>query len=324
MKHVLVFGGAGYIGSHTCKALAAAGFSPVAFDNLGEGSRDFVRWGDLIEADIMNTESVDQAFRTYSPVAAIHFAAFAYVGESVIEPEKYYNNNVIGSLNILSSARRNGLVPLVFSSSCATYGQPITVPISESTPQRPINPYGRTKLIIEQALADYDLAYGLRSVCLRYFNACGADASGDLGEVHKVETHLIPRAILSSLGRIRDFTVYGCTLDTHDGSPVRDYIHVSDLADAHVLALRHLLGGQPSERFNIGTGEGVSVFQMIHALESITGNRVPYQVAPSRAGDPPVLVADPSKARQALGFTAQHSELGNILRTALAWHSLHP
>lgn len=320
MSTILVFGGAGYIGSHTCKALAEAGFNPVAYDNLSEGHRRFVRWGDLVEADIMDADAVSDAYSRYSPAAAIHFAAYAYVGESVTEPEKYYRNNVAGSINILSGARKAGLVPLVFSSSCATYGIPPRLPVEEDAPKSPINPYGRTKLIVEHMLADFDKAYGLRHISLRYFNACGADAAGLLGEVHKVETHVIPRAIFSALGRIDDFTLFGSDCDTPDGTPVRDYIHVTDLAIAHVLAVRHLLDGKPSDCFNIGTGQGVSIKEMLLALEGVTGSPVPFQVGAVRSGDPPILVADPAKAKRMLGFAAKHSDLANILRTAFDWH----
>lgn len=324
MSNVLVFGGAGYIGSHTCKALAEAGFSPVVYDNLSEGHRAFVQWGELIEADILDVDAVQLAFTRVRPVAAIHFAAFAYVGESVTEPEKYYRNNVAGSINIISSARQAGRVPLVFSSSCATYGIPQQLPISEDSPQLPINPYGRTKLIIENMLKDFDHAYGMRHVILRYFNACGADDQGRLGERHNVETHLIPRAIFSALGRINDFTIFGSDCDTPDGTPIRDYVHVSDLATAHVLAVRHLMDGKPSDCFNIGTGEGLSIKQILKALEEITSAPVPYRAGHARPGDPPILVADPAKARQVLGFSAIHSNLVNILRTALEWHTRHP
>ncbi len=319
-QKVLVFGGAGYIGSHTCKVLAEQGFAPVVFDNLSEGYRDFVQWGDLIEADILDLDAVRAALRTVRPAALIHFAAFAYVGESVADPAKYYRNNVAGSLNIADAARLEGNVPVIFSSTCATYGIPAKVPIDENTPQNPINPYGRTKLMVETILDDCGAAYGLKSVCLRYFNACGADPEGAVGEAHRDETHLIPRAIFSLMGTIKDFAIFGGDYDTPDGSPIRDYIHVLDLAEAHVLALKHLLAGGPSEKINIGTGTGYSVFELIDRLEAVTGRPVPRTVGPKRAGDPPSLVADASKAKALLGFAPRHSDLDTVLRTAYDWH----
>jgi UDP-arabinose 4-epimerase len=320
MKKILVFGGAGYIGSHTCLALAAKGYQPVVFDNLCEGHREFVRWGELIEADILDQNAISSAFQSVKPAAAVHFAALAYVGESVLAPAKYYRTNVVGSLNIVEQARCNGNVPIVFSSSCATYGDPKSLPIVETTRQEPISPYGRTKLVAEQILSDYDSAYGLPHVCLRYFNACGDDPDLQIGERHHVETHIIPRAILSALGKLDDFMIFGGDYDTPDGSPVRDYVHVLDLAQAHVLAIEHLLNGGPSEQFNIGSGTGVSVFELVAALERIIGRSVPLSIAPRRPGDPPILVADTSKAKQILGFSAQHSGLDTILQTAIAWH----
>lgn len=323
MTRILVIGGAGYIGSHTCKALKAEGFDPVVFDNLSEGHRAFVQWGDLIEGDIRDRDAVTRAVETARPDAIIHFAALAYVGESVEEPAKYYDNNVSGALNIADVARRCGNIPIVFSSTCATYGIPPSPSIPEETVQAPINPYGRTKLIVENILKDFDTAYGLRSICLRYFNACGADASACIGEDHRIETHLIPRAIWAALGIIDDFKVFGDDYDTPDGSAVRDYIHVTDLAQAHIQACRHLLDGGASDQFNIGTGKGVSVFEIIDAVEKATGTAVPYQLAPRRAGDPPVLIAQNDKARRVLGFEPEHSSLANIMATAVAWHRVH-
>jgi len=324
MDKILVFGGAGYIGSHTCKALAENGFEPVVYDNLSEGYARFVRWGDLIEADILDAGAVAQALERHKPVAIIHFAAFTYVGESVTDPAKYYRNNVGGSLNIAEAAHRAGNIPVIFSSSCATYGVPARVPIPETAPQVPINPYGRSKLMVEQILQDLAAAYGLPSVALRFFNACGADKDGEIGEAHRVETHLIPRAIFSGLGRIDDFCIFGGDYDTPDGSPIRDYIHVTDLADAHIRACRYLLDGGESAQFNIGTGNGYSVFELMRELSCILGREVPAQVVGRRAGDTPVLVAEATRARTALGFLPQHSEIGNILETALRWHRNNP
>ncbi len=320
MTAVMVFGGAGYIGSHTCKCLKSNGFEPVVFDSFCEGHRDFVRWGELVEGDIRDKAAVEAALRSVEPAIIIHFAAFAYVGESVRDPAKYYENNVLGSLNIADAARMAGNVPIVFSSTCATYGIPTTQRIAEDTPQAPINAYGRTKLMVETVLKDFHQAYGMNSICLRYFNACGADPDGEIGEAHREETHLIPRAILAAMGRIDDFEVFGDDYDTPDGSAVRDYVHVDDLAEAHVAACRYLLDGGQTDQFNIGTGAGFSVFEVIDAVSSAFGARVPCRVSARRPGDPPVLVADPSKARAILNFEARHSSLENIVRTALAWH----
>lgn len=320
MSKILVFGGAGYIGSHTCKALARAGFQPVVYDNLSEGHREFVRWGDLIEADIRDRETLIYAYKTIKPVAAIHFAALAYVGESVSDPEMYYQNNVSGSLNIVEAARHAGNVPLIFSSSCATYGRPSRLPICETSDQRPISPYGRSKLMVEQILADYEHAYGFPSVCLRYFNACGSDLDGEIGEAHRKETHIIPRAILSALRKIDDFMIFGDDHDTPDGSQVRDFIHVADLANAHVRAVTYLLDGEATNSFNLGTGKGISVFEIVDALAHVSGLSVPKRIGARRLGDPPVLISDPAKARTHLDFQPEFSDLETILQTAFDWH----
>lgn len=320
MKKVLVFGGAGFIGSHTCKRLSELGIEPVVFDNLSEGYQEFVQWGDLIVGDIGDPEAVADAILQVKPDVIIHFAAFAYVGESVTDPEKYYSNNVVGSLNIVRSAREMGNIPIIFSSTCAIYGIPSTDIIDESLPKSPINPYGRGKWMVEQILADYSAAYGLRSVCLRYFNAAGADAAGCVGEAHRDETHLIPRAIFAGLGRIDDFVVFGSDYPTADGSAVRDYIHVADLAEAHVAACRYLVDGGQTDQFNIGAGQGYSVFEIIDALSKHLGNVIPHVVKFRRAGDPPALIANPEKAKRILGFEAQHSSLENIISTAVTWY----
>ncbi len=320
---VLVIGGAGYIGSHTCKVLFQQGYQPVVFDNLSEGHSEFVKWGDFINGDILDKCAVVKAIRSVEPIAIIHFAAFAYVGVSVIEPIKYYRNNVTGSINVIDAAVKEGNIPIVFSSTCATYGMPDSQPISEATNQDPINPYGRSKLMVETILKDANSAYGLRSVCLRYFNACGADPDGEVGEKHREETHLIPRAIFSSLGIIDDFEVFGGNYDTHDGSPVRDYIHVLDLAEAHILALKYLIDGGESIQLNVGTGNGISVFELLDALEKMNGKPVPRTIGPKRAGDPSLLIADPSKIRDILGFSAKYSDIETILRTAYDWHDKH-
>jgi len=279
-----------------------------------------VQWGPLIEGDILDGAAVSRACADTAPQAVIHFAALTYVGESVADPGKYYRNNVAGSLNIATAAHEAGNVPIVFSSTAATYGIPEKMPIVEDAPKQPINPYGRTKRMVEQMLDDFGAAYDLRSVCLRYFNACGADAGGDVGEAHRQETHLIPRAIFSLMGRIDDFAIFGGDYDTPDGSPIRDYIHVTDLADAHVRAVAYLLEGAASEKINVGTGTGISVFQIMDALEQLVGRPVPRTVGARRPGDPPSLVADAAKARRLLGFEARHSDIETILRTAWNWH----
>lgn len=317
---VLVTGGAGYIGSHTCKALAAAGYQPVVFDNLSTGHRDFVKWGPLIEGDIRDTEAVEAALRAHEAQAVMHFAALAEVGESVKDPQKYYDNNVAGTLSLMTAMVRAGCRAMVFSGSCSVYGEVEKVPIAETAPIAPINPYARTKRMIEQALEDFGAAYGMRSVTLRYFNACGADPDGELGERHDPESHLIPRAILAVLGKIDDFQVFGSDFATPDGTPIRDYIHVSDLAAAHLSALKLLLSGHQGGVFNLGTGHGHTVRQVLAAIEAEAGRKLPAITGGRRAGDPTALVADARLAQAVLGFNPTHSDLATIVRTAWAWH----
>ena len=317
---VLVTGGAGYIGSHCCKALAAAGYNPVVLDNLVYGHAAAVRWGPLIEGELADRGLLDAVIAQYRPVAVIHFAAYAYVGESVENPGKYYTNNVAAALTLLEALRDSGIRAIVFSSTCATYGIPDSVPIHENAAQRPINPYGRSKLIVEQMLEDFDTAHGLKSIALRYFNAAGADPAGELGECHEPETHLIPLALAAASGSGPALTVHGADYPTSDGTCIRDYIHVSDLAEAHVLALDALLAGASSDRINLGTGVGVSIRDMLVEIERVTGLTVPYSTGPRRAGDPPVLVADPGRARAVLGWESRQSDLATIVATAWAWH----
>ena len=315
----LVAGGAGYIGSHACKALAAAGFLPVVYDNLSTGHRDFVRWGPCVEGDLLDAETLTKAFAEHRPAVVLHFAACAYVGESFEDPAKYYANNVIGALHLLDAARSIGNVPIVFSSSCAVYGEPASVPITEETTLAPVNPYGRTKLAVEHALADYEAAYGLRSVRLRYFNAGGCDPDGEVGESHEPETHLVPRAILAAMGRLDEIAIFGDDYPTPDGTAIRDYIHVTDLAEAHVAAVQHLLRGDEGHAVNLGTGRGCSVREVVDAVERVTGLHVPRRIAARRQGDPAVLIADGSLAQRRLGFTAVHSDIDTIVRTAHMW-----
>jgi len=324
-KAVLVAGGAGYVGAHTCKSLARAGFLPVVLDNLSTGHREFVRWGPLVQADLHDTSTITDTIRRHDCVAVLHFAAFALVGESVTEPAKYYDNNVTGTLSLLAGMRAAGCDALVFSSTCAVYGQPAQVPIVEDTRPDPINPYGASKLMVERILSDFRPAYGLRSIALRYFNACGADPDSEIGELRDPETHLIPRAMMALQGHIADFAVFGSDFDTPDGTAIRDYVHVADLADAHVAALRHLLSGAPGGVFNLGTGRGHSVREVLDAIEREAGERLPDVTGPRRAGDPAVLVADPVRARSELGFDPMLSDLATIVRTSWAWHRrMHP
>lgn len=318
---VLVTGGAGYIGSHACKALAQAGFQPVTYDNLVYGHVESVRWGPFEEGDILDRARLHDVIRLYNPVAIMHFAAFAYVGESVANPGKYYHNNVVGSLNLLGAARDHRIDKFVFSSSCATYGVPATVPISEDSPQQPINPYGASKLMVERMLADFGHAHGLRYATLRYFNAAGADAEGQIGEDHDPETHLIPLAIQAALSGSPELAIFGTDYLTPDGTAIRDYIHVTDLAEAHVLALTNLLSGRASMALNLGTGSGHTVRQVVDMVSAVTGQKVPLRLADRRVGDPPSLVANPSQAERVLNWRATRSDLRNIIQTAVQWYS---
>ena len=317
---ILVTGGAGYIGSHTCKALARAGHVPVVFDNLSSGHADAVRWGPLQVGDILDPRALDKAFITHRPKAVIHFAGLAYVGESVIDPGRYYRVNVTGTQTLLDAMRRHGVTPIVLSSSCATYGIPAVLPISEDTPQHPVNPYGFTKKVIEQMAADYERAYGLRWVALRYFNAAGADPDGELGECHAPETHAIPLAIGAAFGTAPPFSVLGTDYPTPDGSAVRDYVHVADLADAHLRAITHLNDGGSSSAFNLATGQGTSVLALIDAVATATGRRVPLVHAARRPGDPPALYANAELARRILGWHPIYADILPMVETAVRWY----
>jgi UDP-arabinose 4-epimerase len=315
-RYILVTGGAGFIGSHICKALSLSGMVPVAYDNLSTGHSDAVRWGPLITADIADHSMLRATLSEFAPSHVIHCGANAYVGESVTDPRKYYRNNVAGSLTLLEACMDHHVEGLVFSSSCATYGIPEILPIREETPQIPVNPYGRTKLIFEMALEDYAAAYGLRFVALRYFNAAGADPGGELSERHEPETHLVPRALLAAAHKVPQLDVFGNDYDTQDGTCVRDYIHVSDLADAHLAAIRYLVGGGETLRVNLGSGRGASVAEIVGAIHRVTGQQVPVQYGPRRAGDPPSLFADIGRAKAVLGFTPSRSDIETIIRTA--------
>jgi UDP-glucose-4-epimerase GalE len=320
---VLVTGGAGYIGSHACRALSRSGFQPIVYDNLTTGHRHFVA-GELVVGDLLDKEKLARTFAEHDIVAVMHFAAASLVGESVVDPEKYYRNNVAGTLSLLEAMRQAGCKRLVFSSTGAVYGNADSKALPENFPCAPINPYGSSKLMIERMLADYRSAYGFGAFCLRYFNAAGADAEGGIGEMRDNETHLIPRAMMAMQGHV-DFAVFGDDYDTPDGTAIRDYIHVTDLAAAHVAALRLLLDGHAGGAFNLGTGNGFSVREILSRIAAETGREVPHTVKPRRAGDPTYLVADPSAARDVLKFKPQHSDLATIIRTAWAWHQkAHP
>lgn len=320
LQPILVTGGAGYIGSHTCKALRDQGYLPVTLDNLVYGHRWAVNWGPFIQGDLADPSTLRQVFNDYPIKGVIHFAAYAYVGESMTHPEKYFRNNVVNTLNLLEAMREAGVRQIVFSSTCATYGIPTEVPIPEHHTQHPINPYGESKLFVEKALHWLDAAHGLRYAALRYFNAAGADPDGEIGEDHEPETHLIPLAIEAALGKREQLHIFGTDYPTPDGTAIRDYIHVTDLAAAHVKALDHLLAGGSSLQLNLGTGCGHSVRQVVDMVERVGKRPVPVRESPRRPGDPPSLVAAPSQANALLGWWPRYSDLRQIIETAWRWH----
>jgi UDP-glucose-4-epimerase GalE len=321
---ILVTGGAGYIGSHACRALQAAGYQPVVYDNLSTGHKSFVS-GPLVVGDLLNRALLARTFAQHNIEAVMHFAAASLVGESMTDPQKYYVNNVGGTLSLLGAMREAGCARLVFSSTGAVYGHADSQALPETYACAPINTYGATKWMIERMLADYRGAYGFGAFCLRYFNASGADAGGGIGELRDNETHLIPRALMTLQGHLTDFAVFGDDYDTPDGTAIRDYVHVTDLAAAHVAALKLLMQGHRGGAFNLGTGKGFSVRDILKAIAAETGREVPHVVKPRRAGDPTYLVADPSAARDLLKFSPEHSDLATIIRTAWAWHQkAHP
>ena len=319
MSRVLVTGGAGYIGSHTLRILRERGYTPICFDNLSTGYREFAGDVTFFEGDLARQPDIDDAFRDRDISAVIHFASHALVEESYRNPHKYYSDNISNALHLLEGMRRHGVFRIVFSSSCATYGMPARVPIDESFPLDPVNPYGTTKMVIERMLRDYENAYGLGYVSLRYFNAAGAAHDAGIGEWHIPETHLIPRLLNIASGMGGCAEIYGEDYPTLDGTCIRDYIHVMDLALAHVAALEHLSAGRPSDVFNLGTGQGASVRQVLDRVREVTGRPIPAAVRPRRPGDPPGLVANPEKANAVLGWKAQHSSLGEIVETAWRW-----
>ena len=319
-KNVLVTGGAGYIGSHACKILAQEGYQPIAFDNLSSGHTWATKWGPLEQGDILDRTALDRAIEKYRPSACLHFAAFAYVGKSVSDPGKYYRNNVVGSLTLLEALRDHGVDQFVLSSTCATYGVPNKVPIDETLTQAPINPYGASKLMVERMLADFQAAHQLRSVALRYFNAAGADPDVEIGEDHDPETHLVPLVLDAACGDRDSITVFGTDYETPDGTCVRDYIHVTDLAKAHVLALNALEQGLTHRAFNLGNGNGYSVREVIASVERVTGRRVPVTLGERRSGDPARLISDSTRAATELQWTPQITKLDDIISTAWEWH----
>ena len=318
---ILVTGGAGYVGSHACKALAARGYRPITYDNLVYGHEAAVKWGPLVIGDIADRARLNAVITEYRPQAVMHFAAFTYVGESVADPGKYYRNNVVGTLSLLEAMRDHGIGELVFSSTAATYGTPQTVPIPEIATKAPINPYGQSKWTAEQMIADFAAAHGLRSAALRYFNAAGADPDGEIGESHEPESHLIPLAMQAVTGDGPPLTLFGDDYPTPDGTCIRDYIHVADLADAHVRALEQLVKRPGHDAFNLGTGRGASVREVLDAVERVAGTPVPHNIGPRRAGDPVELVSDPGKANRELGWKPMMSDLETIIATAWAWHT---
>lgn len=316
---ILVTGGAGYIGSHTCKALAHQGHTVVTYDNLSTGHRELVRWGDFVYGDILDTQRLRTCIRQHHIEGIIHFAASAYVGESVIDPGKYFRNNVCGTLSILDAMRDEGVPHIVVSGTCAVYGSPEKMPITEDTPTNPINPYGASKLFMERMLADYEKAHGIKWMSLRYFNAAGCDPDGETGEWHDPETHLIPRALMAAARRIPQLEIFSDDYPTPDGTCVRDYVHVMDLADAHVRGIEFLSTIGQSQSLNLGTGQGFSIRQILTAVKDVTDRAVPYLVTAKRLGDPPVLIADSAKAQESIGWRPIYNSLQYILNTAWAW-----
>ena len=317
---ILVAGGAGYIGSHTVQELARQGFDVLVLDNLSAGRRELIGAAPFVQADLLDREALARVFRDHRIGAVLHFASLIQVGESVLDPRKYYSHNLTTSLNLLDAMLEAGTDVLIFSSTAAVYGEPEETPIPESHPARPANPYGRAKLMVEDILRDCERAYGLRTVSLRYFNAAGAALDGSRGECHDPETHLVPNILLSLLGRRPRLQVFGGDFPTSDGTALRDYIHVTDLAEAHVLALKRLLAGHPGDVFNLGTEAGHSVLEVIRTAEKVTGRQVPYDVGPRRPGDVAVLLASKAKAQKILGWEAKLSSLEMIVESAWNWH----
>jgi UDP-glucose-4-epimerase GalE len=325
MFKILVTGGAGYIGSYMCKYLSKKGYEPVVLDNLIYGHREAVKWGPFFEGCISDSKQLDRIFTEHDISAVMHFAGFCYVGESVKDPAKYYTNNVVKTLKLLQSMIKNNILKIIFSSSCATYGEPVEIPITENHPQNPINPYGRSKLMVERILKDFHDAYGLKSVSLRYFNAAGADPDCEIGEDHRPETHIIPLILKTALGQRERFQIYGGDYPTNDGTCVRDYIHIDDLAQAHFLALEILLNGKDvGEAYNLGNGEGYSNKEVAETAMAVTGRNIDFEIVSRRAGDPAVLIGSGARATNDLGWKSRFPDLKSIIETAWNWHKKHP
>jgi UDP-arabinose 4-epimerase len=318
-NNVLVTGGAGYIGAHVCKALAKQGFTPIAVDNLCSGTASHVKWGPFEEADIRDRNRMSAILQKYTPAAIMHFAALIQVGESVTNPSKYYDNNICGSFALLEEARLNNIKNMVFSSTAAVYGIPTTADIIEDHPLKPINPYGQTKMAMENMVRDFSAAYGLRHAILRYFNAAGADTDCDIGTAYKVDTHIIPLLMRVASGHNKEITIFGTDYNTPDGTAIRDYLHVEDLAEAHILSLRHIMDGKSDLTLNLGTSHGHSVLQVLSAVREITGKNIPAVNAPRRAGDSAILVANAEQAKKILNWTPTKSDLKTIVETAWRW-----
>jgi UDP-glucose-4-epimerase GalE len=323
-ENILVVGGAGYIGSHMCKHLFNRGYQPIVLDNLVCGHRQAVKWGPFFEGSMRDAALLRKIFSDYPMAAVMHFAAFCYVGESVMEPAKYYENNVASTIALLEVMLEKKVSKFIFSSSCATYGEPTNIPIREDHPLKPISPYGRTKLMVEQILEDFREAYGLESVSLRYFNAAGADPDGELGEDHAPETHLIPLVLQTALGQRPSIDIFGDDYPTKDGTCIRDYIHVEDLAQAHLIGLERLLGGEAGGQYNLGNGEGHSVKEVIEIARNITGKPIPVRVVQRRKGDPAVLISSSEKAIRHLGWRPRFPGLEAVVETAWNWHKTNP
>ncbi|NQT68408.1 MAG: UDP-glucose 4-epimerase GalE [Desulfobacteraceae bacterium] len=324
MKNILIVGGAGYIGSYMCKYLAKNGYHPIVLDNLVYGHRQAVKWGPFIAGQMADTKLLDQIFKEHPIAAVMHFAAFCYVGESVEDPGKYYQNNVAATITLLEEMLKKNIKNFIFSSSCAVYGEPVEIPITEQHPYNPINPYGRSKLMVEQILQDFRAAYGLEYVALRYFNAAGADPEGEIGEEHNPETHLIPLVLKTALGQRETINIFGDDYATKDGTCIRDYIHIDDLAQAHLLALDRLLNGLPGGQYNLGNGDGYSVKEVIEVARNITSKQIPAKIVERRPGDPAVLIGSSEKAFKELGWKPQFADLNAIVETAWQWHKTHP
>ena len=317
---ILIVGGAGYIGSHVNKLLTEKNYETIVLDNLSCGHKESVKWGKFCQVDLADVDKLDEVFTNYDIEAVMHFSSFIEVGESVQNPEKYYTNNVVNTMNLLNVMKKHDVKKFIFSSTCATYGIPQKIPLVEDHPQNPINPYGWTKLMVERILKDYDAAYGLKSVILRYFNASGADESGEIGEAHDPESHLIPLILDAAIQKRDNIKIFGTDYDTPDGTCIRDYIHVTDLADAHLLALEYLKKENTSNEFNLGNGRGFSVREVIESVKKVTGRTFNVVETQRREGDPAILIGSSQKAQELLGWNPQHAEIDKIVETAWNWH----